>query len=377
MSGIQKVLVVGGGVAGLTTAIGLRQRGIDVEVLEANKEWAVYHVGIIVQANFVRALASIGLGEKAVAAGFPYKGFRFHDANGKLVAELPGDEKVAAPYPADLGLTRPALHKVLTERVLELNVPIRLGMTYSRIEDQGDKVEVEFSDGTCGTYDLVIGADGAYSKMRKLVCPDAPSPQYTGQGVWRYNVTRPKEQEWLDIYVQENRMTAGYCPLTEETMYIMAVTEERGNPRFPREELANEMRKRLSGFDGRLAELREQITDPDLVVYRPLEVFALPNPWYKGRVVLIGDAAHSSTPHLGQGAAMAVEDAVVLAEELTAEGSSLEAALHHFMERRYERAKMIHDYSIMLGDWQMHPEKADRSQAEVTEYVRAKIAEPI
>jgi 2-polyprenyl-6-methoxyphenol hydroxylase-like FAD-dependent oxidoreductase len=74
---------------------------------------------------------------------------------------------------------------------------------------------------------------------------------------------------------------------------------------------------------------------------------------------------------------MAVEDAVVLAEELTAEGRSLEAALHHFMERRYERAKMIHDYSIMLGDWQMHPEKADRSQAEVTEYVRAKIAEPI
>jgi len=339
MSTVMKVLVVGGGIGGLSAAIGLTQRGVDVEVAELNKEWTVYHVGIIVQANFVRALAMLGLGDAAVQAGFPYKGLRFLDADGSMLAELP--------------------------------------VTYSNIDDQGDKVVVDFTDGTRGTYDLVIGADGAYSKMRKLVCADAPTPEYTGQGVWRYNVPRPKDQDWLDLYIKGDRTTAGYCPLTEDTMYIMAVTEEPGNPRFPRETLAEEFRKRLEGFGGKLGKLREQVTDSNLVVYRPLEVCACPAPWHKGRIVLVGDAAHSTTPHLGQGAAMAVEDAVVLVDELASKQNTLDDALKRYMERRYERAMMIHDNSIMLGDWQMHPEKADRSQAEVTEYIRARIAEPL
>lgn len=376
MTAVNKVLVIGGGISGLSTAIGLVQRGVQVDVVEANKEWAVYHVGIIVQANFVRALASLDLGNEAVAAGFPYRGMRFLDADGGLIAELPGDPEIAAPYPADLGLTRPALHRILTEKVRALEVPVRLGVTCSRIEDLGEHVAVDFTDGTSETYDLVVAADGAYSKTRKLVYPDTPDPRYTGQGVWRYNVPRPQDQDWLDLYIREDRTTAGYCPLTADTMYIMAVTEEPGNPRFPKEDLAEELRKRLEGFGGKLGQLREEITDPNLVVYRPLEVCAVPAPWHKGRIVLIGDAAHSTTPHLGQGAAMAVEDAVVLVEELAQKGS-LDEALSGFMERRLERVRLIHDTSIMLGDWQMHPEKADRSQAEVTDAVRKKIAEPI
>ncbi len=137
------------------------------------------------------------------------------------------------------------------------------------------------------------------------------------------------------------------------------------------------MRKRLEGFGGQLGQLRELVTDPDLVVYRPLEICVLPDPWYKGRIVLIGDAAHSATPHLGQGAAMAVEDAVVLIEELTAPAGDVAAALKRFMTRRYERAAAIAHYSILLGEWQMHPEKADRSQAEVTASIRKMVAEPI
>lgn len=377
MSTVKKVLVVGGGIAGLSTAVGLAQRGVEVDVVEVNKEWTVYHVGIIVQANFVRALASLGLGDAAVKAGFQYRGMRFLDAEGNQIAELPGDPTVTAPYPADLGLTRPALHNVLTEAVKAHNVPIRLGVTYTSLEDRGDHVYATFTDGTSGTYDLVIGADGAYSKMRQLVYPEAPAPRYTGQGVWRYNVPRPKDQDWLDVYIRSDRVTAGYCPLTEDTMYIMAVTEEVGNPRFPVETLADEFRKRLQGFGGKLAKFSEQIVDPKLVVYRPLEVCAIPAPWYKGRIVLIGDAAHSSTPHLGQGAAMAVEDAVVLVEELGDKDASLGDALKRFMDRRYTRAKMIHETSIMLGEWQMHPEKADRSQAEVTREIRERLAEPI
>jgi len=346
-----KVLVIGGGVGGLAVAIGLHQKGIPVEVVERDRDWRVYHVGIIVQANFVRALGALGLGDAAVEAGYPYRGARFVDRNGTVLQELPGDTAVDG-LPSDLGLTRPALHKVLTDKVRELGIPVRLGVTFESFTDNGENVEVAFTDGTRGTYDLVIGADGNYSAVRKVLWPEA-TPQYTGQGVWRYNVPRPADLEWSDIYIGKAKGKAGYCPLAPEEMYIFAVFEEPGNPKFAPETLADEMLARLEGYGGIMAEAAKHITDPSLVVYRPLEACIMPDPWYKGRVVLIGDAAHSATPHLGQGAAMAIEDAVVLAEELGR--GDVDAALRAFMERRFERAKLVGTSSIQLGEWDMHP----------------------
>lgn len=369
-----KVLVVGGGVAGLAVAIGLHRQGVPVEIVERNADWSVYHVGIIVQANFVRALAQLGLGDAAVKAGFAYNGVRFCDLQGNVKAALPG-ESVAEGYPSDLGLTRPALHKVLTDKVKELRLPIRLGVTFTSLRDQGDEVEVAFTDGSSGRYGLVVAADGNYSSVRSVVFPEAPKPKFTGQGVWRYNVPRPKDLRWSDLYLGKPGGKAGYCPLTPEEMYIFAVFEEKGNPRFAPESMASEMRRRLEGFGGQLGQSARLVTDNALVVYRPLEACIMPDPWFRGRVVLIGDAAHSATPHLGQGAAMAVEDAVVLAEEL---GKDVEvgAALRAFMARRFERAKLVGLSSIQLGEWEMHPESAGDPVA-LTHRVRRTLAEPI
>ena len=382
MSKAQKICVIGGGVAGLAVAIGLHQQGIAVEVVERDKDWKVYHVGIIVQANFVRALNALGVGDAAVNAGYAYRGARFVDVAGNTLAELPGDTAVDG-LPSDLGLTRPALHKVLTDKVRALGIPVKLGASFTGMDDKGDRVEVTFSDGTSGSYDLVIGADGNFSAVRKHLWPEA-TPKFTGQGVWRYNVPRPAGLEWSDIYIGNGRNgyngpngyngKAGYCPLTPEEMYIFAVVEEPGNPRFAPETLADEMRARLAGYGGILGEAAKAVTDPALVVYRPLEACIMPDPWYQGRIVLIGDAAHSATPHLGQGAAMAVEDAVVLAEELA--GKEVEEALRAFMDRRFERAKLVGTSSIQLGEWEMHPESAGDPVA-MTDRIRKKLAEPV
>jgi 2-polyprenyl-6-methoxyphenol hydroxylase-like FAD-dependent oxidoreductase len=376
MSKAQNILVIGGGVAGLAVAIGLHNQGLRVEVVEKNADWSVYHVGIIVQANFVRALNQLGIGEAAVKAGFGYRGVRFLTPGGEKIAELPGESEVDG-LPGDLGLTRPALHDVLTSEVKRLGIPVRLGVTFESFEDTGSGVEVSFTDGTSGSYDLVIGCDGNYSAVRKVLWPEAV-PQFTGQGVWRYNVPRPQDLEWSDLYIGDAgngfRGKAGYCPLSAAEMYIFAVTEEPGNPRFAPETLADEMRQRLAGYGGILGEAAKAVTDPAQVVYRPLEACIMPDPWYKGRVVLIGDAAHSATPHLGQGAAMAVEDAVVLAEEVA--GKDVEAALRAFMDRRFERAKLVGTSSIQLGEWEMHPESAG-DPVELTETIRRKLAEPV
>ena len=376
MSKAQNVCVIGGGVAGLALAIGLHNHGIAVEVVERDRDWKVYHVGIIVQANFIRALDALGLGQAAVDAGFAYRGVRFKTAQGETIAELPGDPDVAG-LAGDLGLTRPALHKVLTDKVRELGIPVRLGVTFTALEDHGTHVDVSFSDHTTGRYDLVVGADGNYSAVRKVLWPQAV-PQFTGQGVWRYNVPRPADLEWSDIYIGNDtsayRGKAGYCPLSETEMYIFAVFEEPGNPRFAPDTLADELRKRLAGYGGLLGQAAKLVTDPALVVDRPLEACIMPAPWYRGRVVLIGDAAHSATPHLGQGAAMAVEDAVVLAEELSERDT--DDALVAFMARRFERAKLVGTSSIQLGEWEMHPEAAGDPVA-VTDRIRKVLAEPV
>jgi 2-polyprenyl-6-methoxyphenol hydroxylase-like FAD-dependent oxidoreductase len=346
MGKAQNICIIGGGVAGLAVAIGLHQGGIKVEVVERDKDWKVYHVGIIVQANFIRALNALGVGEAAVKAGYAYRGARFVDVAGNTLAELPGDTAVDG-LPSDLGLTRPALHKVLTDKVRELGIPVRLGVTFTELSDTGEQVDLTFSDGTSASYDLVIGADGNYSQVRGALWPEA-KPKFTGQGVWRYNVPRPEGLEWSDIYIGNGyngyNGKAGYCPLTPDEMYIFAVVEEKGNPRFVPETLADEMRARLDGYGGILGEAAKAVTDAAQVVYRPLEACIMPDPWYQGRVVLIGDAAHAATPHLGQGAAMAVEDAVVLAQELGER--DLDAALKAFMARRFERAKLVGTSSI-------------------------------
>lgn len=376
MSKASNILIIGGGVAGLALAIGLHQKGIGVEVVERDADWKVYHVGIIVQANFIRALDQLGLGKAAVDAGFAYRGARFMTPAGGIIAELPGESSVDG-LPSDLGLTRPALHKVLTDKVKALGIKVRLGVSFESFTDRGDAVDVRFTDGTSGSYDLLIGADGNYSAVRKQLWPDA-KPAFTGQGVWRYNVPRPADLEWSDLYIGKQdpgfRGKAGYCPLTPEEMYIFVVCEEPGNPRFAPETLADEMRHRLAGYGGLLGEAAQAVTDPALVVYRPLEACIMPDPWYQGRVVLIGDAAHSATPHLGQGAAMAVEDAVVLAEELAAR--DIEPALRAFMDRRFERAKLVGTSSIRLGEWEMHPETAG-DPVELTDHIRRKLAEPV
>ncbi|MCA8895225.1 MAG: FAD-dependent monooxygenase [Amphiplicatus sp.] len=372
----EKVLIVGGGIGGFSTAIGLIKSGFDVEIVEIHKEWKIYHVGIIVQSNFVRALAQLGVGKEAVEAGFAYRGWRWrNNDDGSELGRSEGVSSAGPEYPADLGLARPALHRVLYKRVTDLQIPLRQGVTFKTITDDGDKVHVDFTDGTSGAYDLVIGADGAYSKVRELLFGSQWRPQFTGQGVWRYNLPRPKDLEWAEAYITDRSRSIGTVPLTNETMYIFVTSPEPGNPFFEPSTLADEMRDRIRGRGAKVEEFMEQITDPSLVVYRPLETCVIPAPWHKGRIVLIGDAAHSSTPHLGQGAAMAVEDAVVLAEELDKD-APMDDRLNAFVTRRFDRAKFIADSSALLGEWQMNP-TPDADPMGLYERVRVFIGEPI
>ncbi|MCA0871515.1 FAD-dependent monooxygenase [Seohaeicola saemankumensis] len=367
------ILIVGGGIGGLTAAIALRRKGYPVEIIEKDADWTVYGVGIIQQFNVLRAMASLDLIDAYLDKAFGFDRTALFAPDGSQIAAFDTPRLAGPDYPSNAGIKRTDLQRVLADRAQELGAMVRLGLTVDQMADDGTCVDVAFSDGSTGRYDIVIGADGVYSQTRAQILPDAPAPRYTGQWVWRYNMTKPSDLDGIHVYY--GRCNAGLVPLSEDLMYIFLLSQEEPGMKLAVEGSAAAMRARAAGAAPRIAELTGQITDDAGVVGRPLEVIFLEGDWHKGRVVLLGDAVHGATPHLAQGAGMAIEDAIVLAEELET-ADTADAAFTAYRARRFKRAEFIATNSVRLGDAQMGKiEPIDAG--EVNRQTIALVAEPI
>lgn len=336
--------IIGGGIGGLTSAIALRARGFGVTVFEKDPHGSVEGVGITQQSNVIRAMHQLGILDAYFDAGYGYDAVEVFAPNGAMVARIPSPRLVEG-RPANMGVGRPALARVLQQEALAAGANIRLGAFPTDLADDGEKVLVSLSDGTSATFDLLVGADGLYSWVRGKIMPEAPLPEFAGQGVWRYNLPRDPTLDALRTY--NGRIGAGLAPMTDEHMYMFVTSPEPGNPRFEREGMAARMRERIADAAPVVRELGEQITDDAGVVYRPLETVNITGDWYRARVALLGDAAHATTPHLGQGAGMAIEDSLVLAEEL-ATRDSLAGALAGYTARRQPRCSYIVESSLAI-----------------------------
>lgn len=343
------ILIIGAGIGGLTAAIALGRHGFRVELIERDPAWSVYGVGIIQQSNVIRAMHALGILQDYLDAGVGFDHVDIFAPDGRQLARVPSP-KLVPQHPANVGIGRRALQQVLATRAREAGATVRLGIEATRLDDDGAGVSVQLSDGSSGRYDLVIGADGLYSTTRGMLFPDAAQPAFTGQGVWRYNFAREPGLDALQAY--EGPIGMGLVPIGQDLMYLYVTSPEPGNPRYPRAGLAQVMRDKLRNVPPRIAALVPGITDDAAVVYRPLEWLYLDGPWHKGRVVLLGDAVHATTPHLGQGAGMAIEDGIVLAEELQRQATP-EAAFAAWQVRRRERCRYIVDASKAIGDSQL------------------------
>lgn len=340
----RNILVIGGGIGGLSAAIALCRAGHRVTVIERDPEWSVYGVGIIQQSNVVRAMDQLGVLDAFIEAASGFDAVEIFLPDGKSIARVPTPSLVPG-RPANVGIGRRALQKVLGDSAKALGAQIRLGVTVVDLVDGEQGVDVRFSDGSEARYDMVVGADGLYSQTRNLILTDAGAPAFTGQSVWRYNLPRPGDLDALHVY--NGPIGIGLVPMSRDVMYLYATTPEPDNPRYPREGLAAVMRGKLAGTAPRIRELAEDIVDDDAVVYRPLEALMIDGPWHKGRVVLLGDAVHATTPHLGQGAGMAIEDAVVLAEEISRHDTP-KAAFAAYHDRRHDRCRYIVEKSLAI-----------------------------
>jgi len=349
MRQISKVLIVGGGIGGLTAAVAFRRQGLEVDLVELKPEHAVHGVGIIQPGNALRALDSLGLLQTCLDAGFQVDDYVYYDENEQPLGRIKMKRIADQNLPAVNFLPRPALHHILDSAAREAGARIRMGLSVRTVADGDARAAVTFTDGSQGDYDLVVGADGIRSEMRGRLFGEQYKPRYTGHGVWRVTVPRPEPLTYQSIHYGVG-VKAGLVPLSHDSMYLLAVTNEPGNPWFEHAQLADALKQRLAQFRGTMIPaVRDNLSESSNIIYVPIEEVILPAPWYRGRIVLLGDAAHASAPHIAQGASMAIEDACVLAEE-SARPQSVQQALERYMQRRYERCEFVQTFSRKLGE---------------------------
>lgn len=364
----RKILIIGGGIAGMCAAIELRKRKHHVDLVEIDPDWRVYGAGITLSGPTLRAFTEVGVIAAILEQGWCADGADLYTFGGQKLGELNAPRLGRPDVPGGGGIMRPVLARILRERTLASGAAVRCGTSFEAIEPEDTGVRVSFTDGRSDRYDLVIGADGLHSKVRGTAFPDAPKPRYTGQASWRAVVPRPPTITRAAMFMGQ-RVKVGFNPVSADEMYLF-VTEPRDTAdHVPQERLLPELRKLLAPFGGEIAPLRDGLHAQSPIVYRPFFVLLVPEPWHRGRIVLIGDAVHATTPHLASGAGIGVEDAIVLAQELE-RTDDIEAGLRAFTTRRFERCQTVILNSVQLGEM----ERTGASKEEHAQLMRSTMA---
>lgn len=351
ISSIASALVVGGGIGGMATAISLAERGVKVDLVDIDADWRVYGAGITITGPTLRAYRRLGLLEPIKQAGAITNKTRLFRYDGTHLKDL--DEPIIEEgLPATGGIMRPVLHRIMQTRVRELGIPVRLGLTVTALDSDDEGVDVTFSDETTGRYDLVVGSDSVFSGVRDIAFPHMGPARPTGQGCWRISIRRPPGLDTSEFFLGHDN-PCGITPCSPNDIYMWMLTEHVEREEFmDGEELYTTLKGLLADFGGNAGWIRDNMTRENWINYRPLVAALQPRPWHSGRVVLLGDAVHATTPHLASGAGMAVESGIVLAEEL-ARADNVETGLAAYEERRFDRCRDVIESSVGIGRLQL------------------------
>jgi 2-polyprenyl-6-methoxyphenol hydroxylase-like FAD-dependent oxidoreductase len=357
MTAVRKVAVIGAGVTGLAAAIQLAKAGVEVDVFESKPELSALGSGISLQGNALRVFDALGAWDDIRAAGYPFEGLnlRAPGPDAPIVAELP-DVKTGGPdYPAAMGMPRPALAQILLAHAQKAGAQVRFGVKLTALEDGAgpdDTVSVVVDGESAGEYDLVIGADGLHSTVRDLIGIEQ-KPEPTGMGIWRTFVSRPAEVVRSELYYGGPVYIAGYTPTGENSMYAFLVEKAQDRFAVSDEDATRIMLEESRAYGGPWNAIRADLEKGARANYTWFTQHIVTEPWNRGRVVIIGDAAHSCPPTIAQGAAQGLEDAFVLTGLLTSRDTVDAALWDEFHARRLPRAQAVVEASVQLGQWQI------------------------
>jgi 2-polyprenyl-6-methoxyphenol hydroxylase-like FAD-dependent oxidoreductase len=358
MPAVATVAVVGAGTAGLASAILLAEAGIAVDLVEISPAIGALGSGITLQGNALRVLHRLGVWDRVAELGYGFDQLGLRTADGAVLAEVPAARTGGPELPATVGMGRPDLARIMAERAAALGVEIRPGTAPTELTQHADGVELTCSDGSRNRYDLLIGADGVRSWTRTALGVQ-PTTRPIGMGIWRAFAPRPASVTRTDLVYDGPAFIAGYCPTGEDALYAYLVEAAQDRSGLTPEQRLDTMRELAGHYHGPWDEIRDGLSDPARVNYTWFEAHLIDGPWHRGRVVLIGDAAHCCPPTLAQGAAMAMEDSVVLAELLSTADALDERLWTEFTARRLERVRTVVDASVQLCDWLLAREQGD------------------
>lgn len=351
---VSSVGIVGSGVAGLAAAIQLARAGVSVDIFEAAPELYALGSGISLQGNALRVFDALGAWDDIRAAGFAFEGLtlRAPGPDAPVVAALP-DVKTGGPdYPAAMGMPRAELARILADHAERAGAVFHFGSRITGLEQSDSSVELFVDGASVGEFDLVIGADGINSKVRELI-GITTKPEPTGMGIWRTFVSRPAEVERSELYYGGPVYIAGYTPTGEDSMYAFLVEKAQDRTGISDEEATRIMLDESRAYGGPWNAIRAELDKGAHANYTWFTKHLVTAPWNRGRVVIIGDAAHSCPPTIAQGAAQGLEDAYVLTELLTTRNEVNQDLWDVFHGRRIPRAQAVVEASIQLGQWQI------------------------
>jgi 2-polyprenyl-6-methoxyphenol hydroxylase-like FAD-dependent oxidoreductase len=337
------VLIVGGGIGGLTLAASLARRSIEAELIERAPSWSPVGAGIGLGINAMMALGQIGADIGVLAKGATFQCWNLEDAKGRLIISFDLAEATRRAKVPAVSIHRADLHEALIAAAAP--VPIRLGTTLDTLAADAEGVDVAFSDGSARRYALVVGADGINSQVRELAFGRVPV-RYAGYTSFRAVVDLARAMpDMIEMWGRGRRI--GLAPINGKKLYCYTTLSVAAAEPDPPEGRLAMFRRAYGEFGGSFPEVLAQITSSDQLFRTDINEI-IDTQWRKGRVLLIGDAAHAMTPNLGQGGAMAIEDAIVLSR-LLGEYRSIDAALDSYVERRLNRVTLIQNRSRSFG----------------------------
>jgi 2-polyprenyl-6-methoxyphenol hydroxylase-like FAD-dependent oxidoreductase len=346
MKRVNKVLIVGGGIAGLTAAIALAKNGIAAEVAEITACGEPIGAAITITGQALQALAAVDLLEACKELGCvnPLTG-RSYDPAGVLLSD---GTHGAQQRPSAVSIYRPILAELLRTKALAAGCELRFNSSVRALAQDPDGVSAEFTDGRTARYDLVIGADGVHSAVRGLVFGNAVRPLPAGQTAIRWMAEGPPIDGPTMVYRAPSVYLLSIPLAKQNFIYVTTVSNFEPAKHVDDNEARAILAAQLACFTAPyVVELARRLTPRSRVIVRPFEWLLMPDPWFRGRVLLIGDAAHATTAHLASGGGMALEDAVVLSECLAA-AHSVPTGLAAFMRRRFERAQLVVETSVKI-----------------------------
>ncbi len=339
-----RILVVGGGIAGLTLTGLLQQRGFKPTLVEQIPEYGTVGYVIVLWPSGSRILKGLGVYRSLLDVGLQFTTYNVSDERGQMLHSY-SVQNVTEKYGPMLSTYRPDLINVIKEAVDPDS--IRMSTTVDKIDQTNDEVYVTFSDGTEETYDLVVGCDGVRSKTRDLVFGDVPL-SYSGMTGWSFWV-KPNIAKTLQI--AEYWGTGKFFGIWPTKGRLSVFTSIRDNVQEPDpvESRIDRIQETFKNFGGLVPEILEGLNDPNEIFHGYYNDLRMKK-WHKGRVVLVGDAAHAILPTAGGGVSMAMESAAVLVDELCrADSKYIEQAFESYITRRRSRVDKIQNQSRMMS----------------------------